>query len=82
MCHGVKKTYKVKFTWCHDGGFGQGETYINRKLHTGAMAAGGVRQPAVIQGGNLPWHDCVLNIHWFMISKGDGAIDDRVTYEL
>ena len=52
------------------------------KFHTGAMAAGGVRQPAVIQGGNLPWHDCVLNIHWFMISKGDGAIDDRVTYEL
>ena len=44
------------------------------------MAAGGGQQPAVIQGGNLPWHDCVLNVHWFMISKGDGAIDDRVTY--
>ena len=42
------------------------------------MAAGGVQPPAVIQGGNLRSHDCVLNIDWFMISKGGRGISFSV----
>ena len=72
--HGVKKTYRRNL---HDS-FGQGETYINRKFHTGAMANDEVQQPLQTQGENLPCHNCVLNVHRFTISMGGGGISVSV----
>ena len=74
--HSVKKTYRRNL---HDS-FGQGETYIKRKFHTGAMANDEVQQPLQTQGENLPCHNCVLNdiVHRFTISMGGGGISVSV----